>query len=92
MNKKQLVIQILTRLKSYRNLADGLLTLVESSYVEKGTIDGLIMLISESLQTMKKGKEKTVIQKWLEKIQRIKHMEEEEKLWEGDADKLLLDI
>ena len=90
--KKKLIIQVLSKLKPYRNLAEGILALVESSYCTNETIDGLIELIKESITSVKKEKEKTAIQKWLEKIQQIKAMEEEERLSEWDIDKLLSDI
>ncbi|MEI8009497.1 MAG: hypothetical protein WCI00_09425 [bacterium] len=61
--KKQLLIKVLTKLKPYRDLAEGILALVESSYVDNQAIDGIIRLINQSIKTVKKEREKGVMQK-----------------------------
>jgi len=90
--KKALLIKILTKLNPYRNLAEGILALLQSSYIDDKAIDGVITIISQSIKSVKKDNEKTVLQKWLEKIQQIRHMEEDENLSEEELDKLLFDI
>ncbi len=91
--KKQLLIKVLTKLKPYRDLAEGILALVESSYVDNQAIDGIIRLINQSIKTVKKEREKGVMQKWLELVQRIKDMEEKEnQISDKELDKLLADI
>lgn len=92
MTKQELLIQTLEKLVPYRELADGILALVQSEYADDETIDAVIHLISQSIRTTKKEQEKIILQKWLEKIQTIKHMEDDEKMSEGDLDKLLADI
>jgi hypothetical protein len=37
--KKKLIIKVLTKLKPYRNLAEGILALVESSFCTDKTLD-----------------------------------------------------
>ena len=90
--KKALLIQILNKLKPHRELADGILALIESWYANDKAVDGLIHVISNSIRTLKDGEQKTVLQKWLEMVQKIKDMEENEKMSEEELDKLLADI
>lgn len=90
--KKKLLIQVLTKIKPYRDLAEGILALVESSYIDEKAIDGVIHLISQSIKTVKNKWEKTKLQKWLEKIQKIKQMEEDEKMSEGELENILSDM
>ena len=61
--KKQLLIKVLTKLKPYRNLAEGILALIESSYVDNQTIDGIIRLINQSMKRVKKARQKVAMQK-----------------------------
>ncbi|MEI6671938.1 MAG: hypothetical protein WCL02_00815 [bacterium] len=90
--KKQLLIKILTKLIPYRDLAEGILALVQSDYIDNKTIDTIIQLINQSIKNVKKEQKKVILQKGLEKIQTIKHMEDDEKMSEADLNKLLADI
>ncbi len=90
--KKELIIKVLTKMKPYRNLAEGILALVESSYMDEKTIDGIIHIMNQSIKSIKKENEKELMQKWIEKIQKIKLMEEGEKISEEELDKILFDI
>ena len=90
--KKKLLINVLTQLKPYRNLAEGILALIESSYVDDQAINGIIYLINQSITTVKKENEKTMLKKGLEKIQEIKRMEEANKMPESELDNILADI
>ena len=91
--KKQLLIKVLTKLKPYRNLAEGILALIESSYVDNQTIDGIIRLINQSMKRVKKARQKVAMQKWLALVQRIKDREEKEKqISDKELDKLLADM
>ncbi len=90
--KKELIIKVLTKMKPYRNLAEGILALVESSYMDEKTIDGILHIMNQSIKSIKKENEKELMQKWIEKIQKIKLMEEGEKISEEELDKILFDI
>ncbi len=90
--KKELIIRVLSQLKPYWDLAEGILALIDSWYADDQTIDGLIHIISNSIKKIKNESEKTALQKWLEKIQQIKMLEEDQKINEEDLDKLLADI
>lgn len=92
MTKKELLIQTLKKLKPHRELAEGILALMESWYADDKAIDGVIHVIASSLRTLKDDEQKTILQKWLEMVQKIKDMEENEKISEEDLDKLLADI
>jgi hypothetical protein len=61
--KKELIIKVLTKMKPYRNLAEGILALVESSYMDEKTIDGIIHIMNQSIKSIKKENEKELMQK-----------------------------
>lgn len=89
--KKKLIIKVLTKLKPYRNLAEGILALVESSYVDEKTIDGILSLINQSIKSVKNNKSKIKLEKSLEIIQKIHHQEDMQKESEN-IDQLLENI
>lgn len=60
--KKKLIIKVLTKLKPYRNLAEGILALVESRYVDEKTIDGVIKIMAKALKNTKNKQEKDKLQ------------------------------
>jgi len=90
--KKQLLINVLSKLKPYRDLAEGILALVESGYADEQAIDGVIHIIGQSIKKLKNDEDRTKLQKWLEKIQQIKALEDEEKMSEEALEELLADI
>jgi hypothetical protein len=61
--KKELIIKVLTKMKPYRNLAEGILALVESSYMDEKTIDGILHIMNQSIKSIKKENEKELMQK-----------------------------
>lgn len=91
-DKKELLIQVVKKLESDWDLAPGILALVQSSYVDEKTIDWVLSILSKSIQSIKKQEQKKKIQKWLEKIQRIKSMESNDKISEDQLNELLSDI
>lgn len=89
--KKKLLIKVLTKLKPYRNLADGFLVLVESEYVTDEIVDKLIGALQDAMDQVSKENEKEKLSKGLRLIKKIKNQEEQEdkKMTEEDLDKLL---
>jgi len=87
--KKQLLIKVLKKLQPYWNLAEGLLVLMESSYADEKTVDGLLDIMLASIKTIKNDKEKTELEKGITLVQNIKKMENTEKISEKDLDKTL---
>jgi hypothetical protein len=61
--KKQLLIKVLTKLQTYRNLAEEILAFVESSYIDEKIIDVVIHLISQSIKTVKTKSDNLKLQK-----------------------------
>lgn len=89
--KKKLLIKVLTKLKPYRNLAEGILTLVESEYVTDEIVDKLIGALQGAMDQVSKENEKEKLSKGLRLIKKIKNQEEQEdkKMTEEDLDKFL---
>lgn len=79
MNRRDGIIEILNSLKGYWGLADGLLALMESSYITTELIDSIESLLREAIKSMKDGVEKEKIQSWLEHIEEMKQKEVKEK-------------
>ena len=65
--KRKLLIQVLTKLKPYRNLAEGILALVESEYCDEKALDGTAKFITERIKHIKEAKQK----EWVQKIKDI---------------------
>jgi hypothetical protein len=73
--KKKLIIQVLTKLKPYRNLAEGILALVESPYIDEKSIDGIIKFIADGIKHIKAKQQ----DEWVQKVKKLeaKHHERE---------------
>jgi len=82
-NKKEIIIKVLTKLKPYRNLAEEILALVESNYVDEKMIEWLLKIIDTALKKTNKDNERKKLIQAQAIIQKIKMKEKNE--WE-DAD------
>ena len=91
MDKKQLIITILTKLKPYRNLAEGLLALVESQYIDDKTIDWLIHIFASSIKEIKNTGDKEKLEKGLALVKKLKKQEDTEQLQDEESVDNLLD-
>ncbi len=87
-SKKEILIQVLKKLSPYRNLAEGVLALIESNYIDEKTIDSVLFLITQSLKTTKKGKEKERLEQSAQIVKKIQKKEMKQKDVE-EAEKLL---
>ena len=86
--KKQLLLKVLTKLQPYRNLAEGLIALVDSKYIDEKTIDGLLVIINQSIKNVKESKNKEKMVKAVEIVEKIKQQEMQDTESE-DVEKLL---
>lgn len=89
--KKQLILQILTKLKPYWNLADGLLALMESQHVSNEMLDWLIHIFAETIKTVSNEWTKDMMKKGLEALKKIKKQEHLEQIKDEEAAENLLD-
>ena len=91
--KKQLILIVLERLKWYRNIAEDLIILLESSYCTEELIDSIINRINVAIKIVKKESDKNALRKWIEAIQKIRQREKTEEMTEEEIeeefDKLL---
>ena len=87
--KKEIVLQILDKLKWYWNRVDELIVMVNSVYCTDEVLDSLINFINEAVQTAKKDVEKEALQKSMIQLQKIKEMEEKEKYSDEELDRIL---
>lgn len=88
-NKKKLIIEVMKKLLPYWPMAEGIIALIESKYIDKKAIDWLLVIISEAIKTTKWDKERSKLQRAVEAVQKIKHKEDIDK---EEADKLLESI
>jgi hypothetical protein len=86
--KKQLLLKVLKKLQPYRNLAEGLIALVDSKYIDEKTIDGLLVIINQSIKNVKQSKNKEKMVKAVEIVEKIKQQEMKDTETE-DVEKLL---
>lgn len=90
--KKQLVIKVLEKLEWHWDMASDLLVIVKSSYCTDELLNSLISLVNKAIKTAKKDEEKSVLERSLQQIQKIKQMEENTKMSDEDLDALLASI
>ena len=86
---KQLIIKVLQRLKWYRNIAEDLIILLESSYCTEKLIDTIINKINVAIKTVKNNSDKNALRKWIEAIQKIRQREEQEEITDEELDEEL---
>lgn len=84
--KKKLLIKVLNKLLPYWDLAEGIIALVNSKYIDENTIDALLLIITQAIKTTKKKQQKEKLERSISAIQKIKDQEEFD---QEDADKLL---
>jgi len=92
MNKKRLLIEVIKKLKWSRELADGILALLENADIDNKTIDGLIRILAISIKNVKWEREKANVEKSLKQLRKIKEIEAIEKESEEDIERILDDI
>jgi len=79
-------------MEPYWDLVPWILALIESEYTDENTIDNLLLLINISIKLLKKDDQKQILQKWLAAIQKIKAIEENDKVSDEELDNLLAGI
>lgn len=93
MSEKDIILQILKKLQWHRDLADGLLALVQSVDMQAKTYDALLQILYHAYKTASGKDEKRHLQKSVELMQRIHLKEQAEKaLSEADVAHLLDEI
>lgn len=80
MDKKEYLQKILTQLEPIRNLAKWLNLLVKDGNLWDDVLDVLINAVQWAINTAKTDLDKNKLQKWLDALQKMKHMEEDSKL------------
>lgn len=90
--KKEVLIHIITQLQDKRDLAAWIVALLETTDVNNATIDALISILHQAIQTMVWEEEKWLLEKSLQQIKKIQEMEALEKESEEDIDKILDEI
>jgi len=89
--KKQLLIKVLTKLKSYRDLAEGILALINKWFYSEEMINKILLIINDTIKETKSEKHKNAFQKAAEIIKKIKEKEQLENN-EEDIESLLSNI
>lgn len=60
-------------------MSEGVLALIESSYVDEKTIDGVLLIISQSIKNVKNQQEILQLKKSMEIIKKIQQKENKNK-------------
>ncbi|MCF7834493.1 hypothetical protein K9M48_00360 [Candidatus Gracilibacteria bacterium] len=75
MDKKAILISILKKLVPYRDLAEGILALIEESDISSEMIDGILNLINKEINKNKKVKNMSLFQESLNLVKKIQEQE-----------------
>lgn len=78
---KQKVIEILTDLKSHRDLADWMIALIEAGFMDKETYQNMLFMIASAIKKMPEWEEKENLK---EKLESLKENKKEEKVDQSD--------
>lgn len=79
MTKKEYIINVLEKLQDSRELAPGLLILVQSGDLDDDTIDALTDIFKKAIKTVSDKVKRDELQAWIDKLQAIKQAELDEK-------------
>lgn len=89
MTKKQLIMQALEKLSKNRDMADDIMSLINSEDIDENTINHLINIISNAIKASKSQEEKTSLNKSIEVLQKLQKIQESEKVWEAELQAIL---
>jgi len=73
---KQKVIEILTDLKSHRDLADWMIALIEAGFMDKETYQNMMFMIASAIKKIPEWEEKENLK---EKLESLKESKKEQK-------------
>ena len=80
MTKKQLIMQALEKLSKNRDMADDIISLLNSEDIDENTINTLINIISNAIKASKSQEEKTSLNKSIAVLQKLQKIQESEKV------------
>ena len=69
---KQKVIEILTDLKSHRDLADWMIALIEAGFMDKETYQNMMFMIASAIKKIPEWEEKENLKEKLESLEESK--------------------
>ena len=67
---KQKIIKILNGLKSYRDLAEWMIALIEAGFMDKETYQNILFMIASAIKKMPEWKEKERLKAEFEEIKK----------------------
>lgn len=67
---KQKIIKILNGLKSYRDLAEWMIALIEAGFMDKETYQNMLFMIASAIKKMPEWKEKERLKAEFEEIKK----------------------
>lgn len=68
MSQKEQVLEILEHLKDQRELAEGMIALIEAGFMDKDTYTNLLFMISASIKSLPDGEQKSDLKHKLEQL------------------------
>lgn len=82
-------MQALEKLSKNRDMADDIMSLLNSEDIDENTIDTLINIISNAIKASKSQEEKTSLNKSIAVLQKLQKIQESEKVWEAELQAIL---
>lgn len=82
-------MQALEKLSKNRDMADDIISLLNSEDIDENTINTLINIISNAIKASKSQEEKTSLNKSIAVLQKLQKIQESEKVWEAELQTIL---
>ena len=78
---KQKIIKILNGLKSYRDLAEWMIALIEAGFMDKETYQNMLFMIASAIKKMPEWEEKERLKKDFEELKKSDKKENIKEKW-----------
>jgi hypothetical protein len=76
MTQKELVLEILQELKEHRELAEGMIALIDAGFMDKDTYTNLLFMISGAIKSFPDGDKKVYLKEKINHLRSIKETSE----------------
>lgn len=78
MEEKDLIKQIIENLQDERELAEGMLALLNAGFMDDETVHGMVFLLEKEIKGLPKGEKKSELEELLNQVMELEQKEEEE--------------
>lgn len=76
MTQKELVVDILQELREHRELAEGMIALIDAGFMDKDTYTNLLFMISGAIKSLPEGDKKVCLKEKIDQLRSTKETSE----------------